>query len=101
MGAGEDRPATCRRGRSGHGTRRARLGAGRGAEVPGAGPGTDYAYVLSDHDIPLPDPRSPWQPGGVHGPSRVYDHAAFAWSDHAWTGRQLPGSVLYEMHVGT
>jgi maltooligosyltrehalose trehalohydrolase len=71
------------------------------AEVPGAGPGTDYAYVLSDHDIPLPDPRSPWQPGGVHGPSRVYDHAAFAWSDHAWTGRQLPGSVLYEMHVGT
>jgi maltooligosyltrehalose trehalohydrolase len=71
------------------------------AEVPGAGPGTDYAYVLSDHDTPLPDPRSPWQPGGVHGPSRVYDHAAFAWSDHAWTGRQLPGSVLYEMHVGT
>jgi maltooligosyltrehalose trehalohydrolase len=37
----------------------------------------------------------------VHGPSRVYDHAAFAWSDHAWTGRQLPGAVLYEMHVGT
>src|SRR3954466_9376166 len=71
------------------------------AEVPEAGPGTDYAYVLSDHDTPLPDPRSKWQPGGVHGPSRVYDHTAFAWSDDAWTGRQLPGSVLYEMHVGT
>jgi maltooligosyltrehalose trehalohydrolase len=70
-------------------------------DVPEAGPGTDYAYVLPDGDTALPDPRSLWQPEGVHGPSRVYDHAAFAWSDHAWTGRQLPGAVLYEMHVGT
>jgi maltooligosyltrehalose trehalohydrolase len=70
-------------------------------DVPQAGPGSDYAYVLPDHDAPLPDPRSRWQPGGVHGPSRVYDHAAFPWSDDAWTGRQLPGAVLYEMHVGT
>jgi maltooligosyltrehalose trehalohydrolase len=70
-------------------------------DVPSAGPGMDYAYVLSDHDSPLPDPRSRWQPEGVHGPSRVYDHSAFPWSDGAWTGRQLPGSVLYEMHVGT
>ncbi|MEV4707388.1 malto-oligosyltrehalose trehalohydrolase [Actinoplanes sp. NPDC049316] len=70
-------------------------------EVPGAGHGTDYAYVLPEHDTPLPDPRSRWQPEGVHGPSRVYDHSAFAWSDGAWTGRQLPGSVLYELHVGT
>ncbi len=70
-------------------------------DVPEAGPGTDYAYVLPDGDTALPDPRSLWQPEGVHGPSRVYDHAAFAWSDHAWTGRPLPGAVLYEMHVGT
>jgi maltooligosyltrehalose trehalohydrolase len=70
-------------------------------DVPGAGHGTDYAYVLPEHDTPLPDPRSRWQPEGVHGPSRVYDHSAFAWSDAAWTGRQLPGSVLYELHVGT
>jgi maltooligosyltrehalose trehalohydrolase len=70
-------------------------------DVPQAGPGSDYAYLLPDHDAPLPDPRSRWQPGGVHGPSRVYDHAAFRWSDGAWTGRQLPGAVLYEMHVGT
>ncbi|MEV8506123.1 malto-oligosyltrehalose trehalohydrolase [Actinoplanes sp. NPDC051475] len=70
-------------------------------DVPGAGPGTDYAYVLPDHDSPLPDPRSRWQPEGVHGLSRVYDHAAFSWTDGAWTGRQLPGSVLYELHVGT
>ncbi|MFF5078983.1 malto-oligosyltrehalose trehalohydrolase [Actinoplanes sp. NPDC000266] len=70
-------------------------------DVPSAGPGADYAYVLSDHETPLPDPRSPWQPEGVHGPSRVYDQTAFAWTDKAWTGRQLPGSVLYELHIGT
>ncbi len=28
-----------------------------------------------------PDPVSRWQPQGVHGPSRVVDPAAFAWSD--------------------
>jgi len=70
------------------------------AEVPAA-PGTDYSYLLSDHDGELPDPRSKWQPDGVHGPSRLYDHAAFVWTDESWTGRQLPGAVLYEMHVGT
>jgi maltooligosyltrehalose trehalohydrolase len=71
------------------------------AVEPNAGPGSDYAFLLDDGDQPLPDPRSPWQPHGVHGASRVYDHAEFAWSDAAWTGRQQPGSVLYELHVGT
>ncbi len=71
------------------------------ARVPGAGPGTDYAFLLDDGPEPLPDPRSLWQPHGVHGPSRRYDHTAFAWSDGAWTGRALPGSVLYELHIGT
>ncbi|MGN9778445.1 malto-oligosyltrehalose trehalohydrolase [Micromonospora sp. H33] len=70
-------------------------------DVPGAGPGTDYAFLLDDDDYALPDPRSRWQPSGVHGPSRVYDHASFPWTDDSWTGRQLPGSVLYELHVGT
>ncbi|GAA2649719.1 malto-oligosyltrehalose trehalohydrolase [Paractinoplanes durhamensis] len=70
-------------------------------DVPSAGPGSDYAYVLPDIEAPLPDPRSPWQPDGVHGPSRVYDQSAFEWSDQSWTGRQLPGAVLYELHIGT
>ncbi|GAA1795264.1 malto-oligosyltrehalose trehalohydrolase [Planosporangium flavigriseum] len=77
---------------------------GRGwwrAEVAGAGPGTDFAYLLDDADEPLPDPRSAWQPAGVHGPSRLYDHGAFGWTDADWTGRALPGSVLYELHIGT
>ena len=64
-------------------------------------PGTDYAYLLDDDDTPLADPRSQWQPEGVFGPSRSYDHSAFRWTDGAWTGRALPGSVLYEMHIGT
>ncbi|HEX9336550.1 MAG TPA: malto-oligosyltrehalose trehalohydrolase, partial [Pseudonocardiaceae bacterium] len=63
--------------------------------------GNAYAFLLGDDDTPLPDPRSAWQPDGVHGPSRVYDHDAFAWTDQAWTGRQLPGAVLYELHIGT
>ncbi|WP_406069376.1 malto-oligosyltrehalose trehalohydrolase [Micromonospora sp. NBC_01638] len=68
-------------------------------EVPDAG--LDYSFLLNDDETPLPDPRSPWQPAGVHGPSRRYDHAAYAWSDSSWTGRQLPGSILYELHIGT
>jgi len=70
-------------------------------DVPAAGPGTDYAYVLPDGGNGLPDPRSQWQPQGVHGPSRVYDQSAFAWTDSSWTGRQLPGAILYELHIGT
>jgi maltooligosyltrehalose trehalohydrolase len=72
-----------------------------GAEVAGAGHGTDYAFALDGADEALPDPRSPWQPHGVHGHSRAYDHDRFAWTDQHWHGRPLAGSVLYEMHVGT
>ncbi len=61
--------------------------------------GTDYGYSL-DGGPGRPDPRSPWQPYGVHGPSRTFD-ATFAWTDGAWTGRDLRGEVLYELHVGT
>jgi maltooligosyltrehalose trehalohydrolase len=69
-------------------------------DVPGAGPGSDYAFVL-DGGPPRPDPRSAWQPHGVHGPSRLVDHDAFAWNDGRWRGLPLAGSVLYELHVGT
>lgn len=48
----------------------------------------------------LPDPRSGSQPEGVHGLSRV-EPREFDWHDQRWTGRILPGSVLYELHVGT
>jgi maltooligosyltrehalose trehalohydrolase len=71
------------------------------AEVPTAGPGDDYAYSLDGGD-PRPDPRSPWQPQGVHGPSRLVDHSAFPWTDDAWNGGvPLAQAVIYELHVDT
>ena len=33
--------------------------------------------------------------------SRTVDLAAYDWTDTGWTGRQLAGGVIYEMHVGT
>ena len=71
------------------------------ATVPGTGDGTDYGFLLDDDETPLPDPRSPWQPAGVHGPSRRYSHHGFPWTDQGWTGRALAGSVIYELHIGT
>jgi maltooligosyltrehalose trehalohydrolase len=70
--------------------------------VPGAGEGElDYGYVLDGSDTVVADPRSQRQPEGVHGWSRTYDATAFGWTDDKWTGRQLAGGVIYEMHVGT
>ena len=60
----------------------------------------DYGFVV-DGAGPFPDPRSPWQPDGVHGPSRVVDHDAYPWQDAGWRGVHLPSAVLYELHVGT
>jgi maltooligosyltrehalose trehalohydrolase len=62
--------------------------------------GTDYSIVL-DGNPALPDPRSRWQPNGVHDQSRVFDPSEFTWTDGAWTGRQLAGGVIYELHLGT
>ena len=71
------------------------------ADVPAAGHGSDYAFLLDDDPTPLPDPRSRWQPHGVHGPSRVYDQSRFGWTDAGWRGVPLPGALVYELHVGT
>ncbi|HVR70009.1 MAG TPA: malto-oligosyltrehalose trehalohydrolase [Vicinamibacteria bacterium] len=70
-------------------------------EASWAGPGADYGFRLDDDDRLLPDPRSPWQPAGVHGPSRLVDHPAFAWTDGAWQPPPLGSALFYELHVGT
>jgi maltooligosyltrehalose trehalohydrolase len=31
----------------------------------------------------------------------LVDHSTYVWQDSAWRGLSLPGSVLYELHVGT
>ncbi|MCU1571064.1 MAG: 1,4-alpha-glucan branching protein [Naasia sp.] len=70
-------------------------------DIPADGQDHDYGYLLGDGDAPRPDPRSRRQPEGVHGLSRTFDPGAYAWGDAAWTGRQLPGGVVYELHIGT
>ena len=69
-------------------------------DVRKAGPGTEYRFVI-DGGKPLPDPRSPFQPSGVDGPSQVIEHSTFAWTDHRWQAKPLAGAILYELHVGT
>ncbi|MET1017527.1 MAG: malto-oligosyltrehalose trehalohydrolase [Leifsonia flava] len=73
--------------------------------------GLDYGFVV-DGDGPLADPRSLWQPHGVHGLSRTLDLAALSTgaaeaetsaggAPDAWRGLPLEGSVIYELHLGT
>ncbi|MFT3798085.1 malto-oligosyltrehalose trehalohydrolase [Microbacterium sp.] len=66
----------------------------------GAGPRSE-TETASDGAAVRPDPRSRRQPRGVHELSAWDDPASFAWSDHTWTGRQLAGGLIYELHVGT
>ena len=67
---------------------------------PPSGADAEYAFSI-DGGPPRPDPRSPWQPRGPHGPSRSVDHSRFAWQDRGWRPPALEDGLLYEMHVGT
>ncbi|MGA2250900.1 malto-oligosyltrehalose trehalohydrolase [Terracidiphilus sp.] len=66
-----------------------------------AGPGVDYGFLIDDDPKIYPDPRSAWQPNGVHGLSRLYDHDAFSWTDEKFQAPPLASSILYELHIGT
>src|SRR5690606_33161077 len=61
----------------------------------------DYGFLIDDETVPRPDPRSRRQPSGVHGLSRTWAPSRASWTDGSWTGRQLAGSVIYELHIGT
>ncbi|WP_342801561.1 malto-oligosyltrehalose trehalohydrolase [Nocardia sp. No.11] len=78
-----------------------RNGGGRWSVTVDAGQGARYGFLIDDDPTVLPDPRSPRQPDGVHEPSAVHDLDPAAWTDRNWTGRQLAGSVFYELHIGT
>ena len=67
-------------------------------EVP---EGAEYGFLVDDDPQPLPDPRGLRLPRGVHDLSQAYDPGAYRWADAAWTGRQLAGGVIYELHIGT
>ena len=60
----------------------------------------DYAFVL-DGGEPLPDPRSPWQPNGIHRASRTVNHRAYSWNDQLWQAKPLSSAIFYEVHIGT
>ena len=59
-----------------------------------------YAFIVDDEG-PFPDPRSMFQPSGVHGWSQCVDHSRFKWTDAHWQAPPLAAGVLYELHIGT
>ena len=70
-------------------------------DVPDAGPGTEYAYRIDNDPTLYPDPRSQWQPNGVHAESRIYDQNSFSWSDAGFQAPALATGIIYELHIGT
>jgi maltooligosyltrehalose trehalohydrolase len=68
------------------------------ATIP-ASPNARYHFRLDGGD-PLPDPCSRFQPEGPHCASQVIDPRTFPWTDAAWSGIELRGQVIYELHVG-
>lgn len=69
-------------------------------EVAHATVGARYGFSI-DGGPCRPDPRSMALPDGVDGLSQAVDHSGYEWADDRWSGFHLPGSVLYELHVGT
>jgi maltooligosyltrehalose trehalohydrolase len=70
------------------------------ASVEEAHAGTKYGFSVDSGD-PLPDPRSFYQPDGVHGLSQIIDHSTFEWTDKNWQPRPLASAIIYELHIGT
>ena len=60
---------------------------------PDLADGEDYGFLV-DGAGPLPDPRSPRQPYGVHGLSRAFDASRFEWTDSGWSGRDARSSAV-------
>ena len=71
------------------------------AQAERAGQGSNYGFLVDDDPQVYPDPRSLWQPNGVHELSRVYDQDSFVWSDASFQAPPLSSAIVYELHVGT
>jgi maltooligosyltrehalose trehalohydrolase len=69
-------------------------------EQPAVSGKTRYRFIVDDGP-PTPDPRSRWQPDGVHEASCVWDTAVFAKNRPPFTAPTLAEAVIYELHVGT
>ncbi|HEV2701241.1 MAG TPA: malto-oligosyltrehalose trehalohydrolase [Steroidobacteraceae bacterium] len=60
-----------------------------------------YRYSL-DGGPPLPDPRSAWQPLGVHAASFIVDESELkAITRSEFRQQPLGNAVIYELHIGT
>ncbi len=60
-----------------------------------------YRFSI-DGAAAMPDPRSAWQPEGVHGPSYIVDTEGLkARSRTAFQQKPLSKAVIYELHIGT
>jgi maltooligosyltrehalose trehalohydrolase len=62
---------------------------------------TQCQFRLDRSHKVLPDPASRFQPQGPHGPSQVVDSVTYRWRDGTWTGVDIRGQIVYEMHIGT
>lgn len=62
--------------------------------------GARYGYSLDGGPV-IPDPAARRLPDGPHGLAQVVDLDAFPWTDAGWTGVDLKGATIYELHVGT
>jgi maltooligosyltrehalose trehalohydrolase len=69
--------------------------------VDGAMAGSRYRFRLDGSEKLYADPASRLQPEGPHGPSEVVDPHHYRWQDAEWSGCELRGQVIYELHVGT
>src|SRR5690606_26728958 len=70
-------------------------------EQPAVSGRTRYRFVIDDGE-PTPDPRSRWQPDGVHGASCAWDTGGFAQRERsAFRQRRPPEAAVYGLHAGT
>jgi maltooligosyltrehalose trehalohydrolase len=71
------------------------------ADVDASRAAEGYRYSV-DEGPPLPDPRSRWQPDGVHGSSRLVDATELQRiHQSSFRPKVLQDAVMYELHVGT
>lgn len=62
--------------------------------------GANYYFKINNSKL-LPDPVSPRQCFGVHGPSNNTNFSNYRFDDDLWNGIQFRGKVFYEIHIGT
>jgi maltooligosyltrehalose trehalohydrolase len=58
-----------------------------------------YRYSI-DGAAAVPDPRTRWQPDGVHGASHVIEAGSLA-AEPLFEATTLGDAVIYELHIGT